>query len=319
MQSLRSPFTTLVGLFALSMMTGMLRAAEPLVLPLWPDGTPGVGSDAEEKVTGPTGDKPDRFISNVRHPTLTVYLPQKDHASGAAVVICPGGGYSGVAIDKEGHDVARWLNTLGIAGVVLKYRMPHPDESHGQKPWPLQDAQRAIRTVRSRASEWNIDPKKVGIMGFSAGGHLASTVGTHFDAGNPDAKDPIDRPGSRPDFMILCYPVVTLKSDWAHTGSRDNLLGKNADDKLRAEYSAELNVTPETPPTFIVHTKDDPVKVRNSIALKEAMDKAGVPCRLELYDKGGHGYGLGVNGGEVATWPQRCAEWLKDRKLANAS
>ena len=156
-------------------------------------------------------------------------------------------------------------------------------------------------------------------MGFSAGGHLASTAGTHFDAGQPEAKDPIDRPSCRPDFMILCYPVVALKSDWAHTGSHDNLLGKNADDKLRAEYSAELNVTPQTPPTFVVHTKDDPVKVRNSIALKEAMDKAGVPCRLELYEKGGHGYGLGVNGGEVATWPRRCAEWLREQKLANAS
>ncbi|MGE5608916.1 MAG: alpha/beta hydrolase [Bacillota bacterium] len=289
-------------------------AAEPLVLPLWPHQDPTTSQD-KEKITDLTPGKVDRFISNVTVPTLTVYMPSEDKATGAAVVICPGGAYVGVAIDREGHDVARWLNSIGVAGVILKYRMPHPELSANEKPWPLQDAQRAIRLVRSNAQKWHLDPKRVGIMGFSAGGHLASTAGTHFDAGKPDASDPVERLSCRPDFMILGYPVVTFKKPIAHEGSRNALIGKDADEKLVEEYSNELQVTPQTPPTFMVHAKDDGVKVENSLQFRDALQKANVPCRLELYEKGGHGYGLGMNGGEVATWPARCAQWLKEQKL----
>ncbi|HEX2971082.1 MAG TPA: alpha/beta hydrolase [Tepidisphaeraceae bacterium] len=289
-------------------------SAEPQVLPLWPEGKL-AQAQGQEKVSDLTPGKVDRFVTNVWVPTLTVYLPPEDKATGAAVVICPGGAYVGVAMDREGHNVARWLNSIGVAGVVLKYRMPHPELSAGEKPWPLQDAQRAIRTVRERAKDWKLDPKRVGIMGFSAGGHLASTAGTHFEEGKADASDPVERWSCRPDFMILVYPVVTFKSPLAHEGSRVNLLGKEADEKLVAEYSNELQVTPRTPATFLIHAKDDGVKVENSLQFRDALVKAGVPCRLELYEKGGHGYGLGMNGGEVATWPSRCAEWLKGQKL----
>jgi acetyl esterase/lipase len=289
------------------------RPDDPPVLPVWPKRDPGTLAEGEKvKEIG----KDSRFISNVKWPTMTVYLPEAGKATGAAVVICPGGGYGGVAIDLEGRDVARWLNTLGIAGVVLKYRMPRPAESKGELPYPLQDAQRAIRTVRARAAEWKVDPAKVGIMGFSAGGHLASTAATHFDAGRADAEDPLDRPGCRPDFAILVYPVISLVEPWTHGGSRDALLGRGAERALLEKYSNELQVTAQTPPTFLIHAKDDPVKVDHSLAFAEALKKAGVPHRLQLYDKGGHGYGLGVRGGDVAQWPARCAEWMKELNLA---
>jgi acetyl esterase/lipase len=194
---------------------------------------------------------------------------------------------------------------------VLKYRLPRPELSEGQTPWPMQDAWRAIRIVRTNASQWNIDPTRVGIMGFSAGGHLAALTGVHFDAGRPDAPDPIDRASSRPDFLILGYPVITFSGSVAHKGSRANLLGKTADPKLFDYYSAELQVTPQTPPAFVVQAKDDPIKVENAILFHDAMTHANIPCELQLYDKGRHGFGLGVHGGEVASWPSRCEEWLK--------
>ncbi len=293
-------------------------AAEPLVLPVWPDRDAGTLASEEQVKDIPKGvlnkDLPNRFISNVKWPTMTVHLPEPEKASGAAVVICPGGGYGGVAIDLEGHDVARWLNTLGVAGLVLKYRMPRPAESKDALPYPLQDAQRAIRTCRARAAVWRIDPAKVGILGFSAGGHLASTAATHHDAGKPGAADPVERQGCRPDFAILVYPVVSLVEPFTHAGSRNNLLGKDADRARLETYSNELQVDAQTPPTFLVHAKDDPVKVENSQAFAKALEKAGVPHVLQLYDKGGHGFGLGVHGGDVAQWPARCAEWMKALK-----
>lgn len=294
----------LIVLIAFLGLSAAVVADEPAAVPVWP-----------EKVKDLTPGQLDRFISDVRSPTIQVYLPPADKSTGAAVVICPGGGYSGVAIDREGHDVARWLNTIGVAGIVLKYRMPRPAESVGEVPWPLQDARQAIRIARHNAAEWKLDPKRIGIMGFSAGGHLASTVGTHIDEGNPKATDPLAKLSARPDFMILIYPVISFRDEVGHTGSRNNLLGKSPDTKLIEEYSNELRVTPQTPPTFGVHAKDDGVKIANSILFQEALKKHGVPGQLEIYEKGGHGYGLGRNGGEVATWPGRCAEWMKAQGL----
>jgi len=302
------------SIFGVVLLCGIcaVTRAEPMAAPLWPDKKP---DENGEKVRELTKGKVDRFISNVTVPVLYVHLPPADKANGAAVVICPGGAYVGVAIDREGHDVARWLNSIGVAGIVLKYRMPNPAATGEQIPWPLQDAQRAIRLVRQRAAEWKIDPNRVGIMGFSAGGHLASTAGTHFDAGKADAQDPIEQQSCRPDFIILGYPVITFNPPIAHTGSRDNLLGKNADATLIEKYSNELQVTAQTPPAFLVHARDDGVNVENSIQFAEAMKKAGVPCELQLYDKGGHGYGLGMNGGEVAGWPAQCEKWMRSMKL----
>ena len=290
------------------------RAAEAFVMPVWPGRDPGQG-EAEEKVTERGKDKPDRSIVNVRWPTLTVYLADEAKANGAAVVICPGGGYYSLAIDKEGHDVAHWLNSIGVAGIVLKYRAPHPELSKDELPWPLQDCQQTMRLVRAHAKEWKLDPKRFGIVGFSAGGHLASSAATHFDLGNPDAPDAIGKLSCRPDFMILVYPVVTLKLPYVNLGSRNNLLGKVPDPVLVERYSNDLHVTPQTPPTFLVHAKDDGVKIENSIQFYEALKKAGVPCEFVPLETGGHGFGLGIHGGEAARWPARCAEWLATQKV----
>jgi acetyl esterase/lipase len=262
---------------------------------LWPKGAPGaIGAE-------------DKDI-----PTVTVYLPPDEKANGAAVVICPGGGYGALAMDHEGHQVARWLNSLGVAGVILKYRHA-PRYRH---PAPLQDAQRALRYTRAHAKEWKIDPKRVGILGFSAGGHLASTAGTHFDAGKEDAPDPIDRLSCRPDFLVLVYPVITFVGPYAHKGSRNNLLGKDAVDKLVESLCNDKQVTAQTPPTFLVHTTEDAgVPPENSILFYQACRKAKVPAEMHIYEKGKHGLGLGQPGSAFASWPDRCAAWLQARKI----
>jgi acetyl esterase/lipase len=256
---------------------------------LWPGGAPGAQGNTPEDI-----------------PTLTPYLPPKEKATGAAVVICPGGGYQHLA-DHEGRPVAEWLNTLGVAAFVLKYRLG-PRYQH---PAMLQDAARALRTVRARASEWGVDPKRIGILGFSAGGHLASTLGTHFDAGNASASDPIERVSSRPDLLILIYPVITMR-ELTHAGSKRNLLGAQPTPELVALLSNEEHVTKETPPTFLVHTANDPaVPVENSMMFASALRRAGVPFELHVYERGPHGFGLGGNDPVLSTWPARCADWLR--------
>jgi acetyl esterase/lipase len=288
----------------------------PLVMSLYsPSVQPAVNlSPATDGLSAPAvGAKP-RWIVSVPQPGMAVYLPPRDRRTGAAVVICPGGGYAGLSIDPEGHEVAKWLTSQGIAGIVLEYRLPNAAQ-HGDV-WPLDDAQRAIRLVRSHAGQWGIDPKRVGIMGFSAGGHVAACTGTHCDNGTPRAQDPIERESSRPNFMVLVYPVITMTNETAcHRGCRNYLLGATPDPKLEAFYSAELQVTAQTPPAFIVQARDDVVKVQNSILFADAMKKAGAPFDLELYDKGGHGFGLGTHGGEVATWPTRWLDWMKRQSL----
>ncbi len=262
-------------------------SSAPIVL--WPEGAPGaVGHDP------------------VDIPTLTPYLPPKEKATRAAIVVCPGGGYGHLA-DHEGGPVAEWLNSIGVAAFVLKYRLG-PRYHH---PAPLQDAARAIRTLRARAAEWNLDPERIGILGFSAGGHLASTLGTHFDSGSAEAPDPIERVSSRPNLMILIYPVITMR-DHAHAGSKKNLLGPEPASELVALLSNEEHVTRETPPTFLVHTMTDPaVPVENSLSFAMALRKAGVPFEFHLYERGPHGFGLGKKDPILASWPDRCADWLR--------
>jgi acetyl esterase/lipase len=248
-------------------------------------------------------------------PTLTVFLPDASLATGAAFVICPGGGYGGLA-NHEGEHYARFLNEHGVAGFVLKYRLGSAGYRH---PVMLQDAARALRTVRARAAEWELDPKRIGIIGSSAGGHLASTLLTHFDAGKPDADDPIERQNSRPDLGILCYPVISMVN-FPHKGSVKNLLGDNPSPELLKELSNELHVTKDTPPCFIWHTDEDKgVLVENSLMFADALRKAGVPFALHIYEKGPHGLGLGSHQyglGDRHPWTGECILWLKEHGWA---
>ncbi|MFN0053715.1 MAG: family 16 glycoside hydrolase [Planctomycetales bacterium] len=271
------------------------NAAEPQVELLWPQGAPGAAG-AEDR------DKP----------SLTIWKPAADKANGCAVVICPGGGYGHLAVDHEGKQVAEWLNSLGVTACMLKYRLA----PHYKHPAPLHDAQRALRTVRARGKEWGVDPQRVGILGFSAGGHLASTAATHFDEGAADASDLIDRHSARPSFAVLCYPVISFTTPYTHVGSRNNLLGKDADQKLMESLSNELQVTDKTPPTFLFHTGEDTgVPPENSILFYMALRKAKVPAELHIYEKGGHGLGLAAKEPGLSTWPGRCADWMAGRGL----
>ena len=247
-------------------------------------------------------------------PGVYLYLPKKPN--GATVVVCPGGGYGGLAMDHEGKQIGNWLNSHGITGVILKYRLG----SKYNHPIPLGDAQRALRYVRANAEKLNIDPKRVGILGFSAGGHLASTAGTYFDLGMKDATDPIDQQSSRPDFMVLMYPVITLTGPFAHVGSRNNLLGKNPDAKLVESLCNDTQVTKNTPPTFLVHTSEDGgVRPENSVMFYLALKKNNVPAELHIYEKGNHGLGLGPKNLPYSSWPDRCIAWLDSRGLLNAA
>jgi acetyl esterase/lipase len=281
-----------LGVFLLGSLC--LLAQSPKAILLWPDGAPGAKGDA-----------------NIDKPDLTLYIASQNKVP-TGVIVCPGGGYAHLAMSYEGTDIAKWLNTMGISGFVLKYRLG-PKYHH---PVELEDAQRAIRYVRAHAAEFGIDPHRIGIWGFSAGGHLASSAGTHFDSGTPNSLDPIDRESSRPDFMILSYPVITFEEPYAHRGSRDALLGPNPDPALIELLSNEEHVTKDTPPTFLFHTSDDPVvPVQNSINFYLALRRAGVPAEIHIYEHGRHGVGLAQDMPELSTWPTLLANWLKLRGL----
>ena len=263
------------------------------------------------------GDAPGALGTNDRDiPTLTLFLPDPAKATGAAMVVCPGGGYEHLA-PHEGATYAIWLTNQGIAAFVLKYRLGSAGYRH---PVELEDAARAVRQVRFHAKEWKVDPKRVGIIGSSAGGHLASTVMTHFDAGNPGDADPVEHESCRPDFAVLVYPVITMEAGLAHKGSRDNLLGKNPSPELVALLSNELHVTKDTPPCFIFHGYEDTtVPVENSLNFAAAMRRAGVPCELHVYEKGKHGIGLGspsYTPERFHPWVRDCELWLKARGYA---
>jgi acetyl esterase/lipase len=261
----------------------------------------------QEKVD--SGSRPGYYtLSKVSRPTLTVFLPPQGKGNGTAVVVCPGGGYTHLAMAHEGMEVARLLNEMGIAAFVLKYRLPSDETMIDKTIGPLQDAQRAIQLVRQRAAEWAIKPEKIGIMGFSAGGHLASTAGTHFGKAIIDNKDNISL---RPDFMILLYPVISFSDSTGHTGSRNALIGTNPKASLIQEYSNELQVTTQTPPTFIVHAEDDKtVQVANSLHFYESLLHNKVPAELHIYPKGGHGFGL-HNPTTKDQWADRMSNWMQ--------
>lgn len=279
-------------------------------MPLWPTGKVPNYKKGDEKEIRDTGEI--IKISKVQTPDMTVYLPTRRSATGQAVVICPGGGYSLLAYNWEGSDVARFLNAKGIAAVVLKYRLPDTKSNVLPHLSPLADAKRAIRLVKANADKWNIKRTKVGIMGFSAGGHLASTLGTHFDSGDPTSADSVERLSSRPDFMVLVYPVISLSKPIMHSGSRNRLIGEKPDSLLALFYSNELQVTKETPPTFLVHATDDKtVPVENSLLFYGALKDKGISAEMHIYPKGGHGFGLGLGRGAVEGWAQLCIDWLR--------
>jgi acetyl esterase/lipase len=262
---------------------------------LWPDGAPLVTSDQDTTV-----------------PFMTLYPAPARTAARTAVVVCPGGGYLALAMDHEGVKVAEWLNSLGVTAFVLKYRVGTRDGRKNKYPVPFMDATRAVRTVRARSKEWGVDPERIGIMGFSAGGHLASTVGTHFDGGKSGSPDAVERSGSRPNFMILVYPVISFRTEYVHRGSRKSLLGENADPALVESLSNETQVTSMTPPTFLIATDEDrSVPAENSILFYLALRKAGVPAELHVYRQGSHGFGMTSKDAVLATWVDRCRDWMK--------
>ncbi len=291
----------LIIAMALLATTFQASAQQPSAVPLWPVAAPSALGTADKDI-----------------PTLTPYLATPATATGASVVICPGGGYGGLA-DHEGRDYALWLNTQGIAGFVLKYRLGTAGYRH---PVMLGDAARAVRLVRARAAAWHLDTKRVGIMGSSAGGHLASTLLTHFDAGNASSSDIVERQSSRPDLGILCYAVISMGPN-THAGSRDNLLGTGPSAELVKLLSNELQVTPQTPPCFLWHTwEDGAVKVENTLDFAMALRRAGVRFDLHIYEKGGHGLGLGgppLEPAKCHDWTRDCSSWLKVEGFARKS
>lgn len=278
-------------------------------MPLYPEGEIPNYNDTGEKEKVESTDA--LRISYVQIPDINVFLPAKKHANGKAVVICPGGGYGLLAYDWEGTDIAKWLNSKGIAAIVLKYRLPDAKSNVVPHKSPLMDAKRAMKMVRFNASEWNIDTHQVGIMGFSAGGHLASTLSTRFDYGNSDHPDPAEKLSSRPDFSILVYPVISSNSAIWHQGSFYALLGDDPDQELLHYYSNEKHVHDGTPPTILIHSADDRgVPYQNSSVYFEALQEKGIPAELHIYPYGGHGYSLALGMGHLSGWPDRVIEWI---------
>jgi acetyl esterase/lipase len=298
----------LFTLFIIVAFQTILMAQE--AIPLYPTGAIPNWKNGGEKEKRETTDI--LRISLVQVPDIAVYLPAKRNATGQAVVICPGGGYSILAYEWEGVEVAKLLNSKGIAAFVLKYRLPDPKSSTTLHLSPLTDAKRAMRMVRANAARWNIQRDRIGIMGFSAGGHLASTVLTQFDEGNRGSGDSIEQQSSRPDFGVLVYPVISMTKPIMHQGSRNRLIGNNPDPELATRYSTELQVKKETPPTFLVHAMDDNgVPMENSLLFYQAMKDKGVPGELHVYPSGGHGFGLAVGKGNLENWTTLCVDWIR--------
>ncbi|MET3028705.1 alpha/beta hydrolase [Flavobacterium sp. UW10123] len=292
-------FLLFSGLFSMN--------AQNQVIPLWdkiPDEIK--AADYKEKEVIKNGRM--ESTSQVSLPTLSIFIPKEAKPNQTAVVICPGGGYTHLAFEKEGTKVAEWFNSLGIAVFVLKYRMPTDLTMKNKNVGPLQDAQEAIRYVRQNASKWNIDPNKIGILGFSAGGHLASTASTHYD---DIVYESAYKVSARPDFSLLIYPVISMENEITHKGSQTNLLGNNPSKQLIESFSNEKKVTSKTPPTFLIHATDDTVVIpENSINYYLALKKNGVSAELHIYEKGGHGFGLGIDD-TSKYWTRDCEEWLK--------
>jgi acetyl esterase/lipase len=301
MPPVRIPLKAFAGPLALAaLLTAQLRAADPAIIVLWPEGVPGFRADSP-----PEKDTPDGHVSSVQHPTLTVCPPEA--GNGTAVIVCPGGSYANLSFDHEGFVPAHWLNRLGVTAFILKYRL----KEYGQ-PAPLRDILRAIRTVRSRAAEFGVKADRIGVLGFSAGGHLGASAGTLFDAPEGRTGAALDAVSGRPDFMMLIYPVITMEDPYVHLHSRSDLLGDHPSEDLAKRWSLELQVTKDCPPAFIVASEGDKtVPVENSLGFFEAMRRAGVPAELHVYPKGEHGFGLRPGNGTTSDWPARAEDWMR--------
>jgi acetyl esterase/lipase len=287
-------------------------SAQVQVIDVWNGKVPGSNqSDEFKQHVDTTAGWVDKH--SIVKPDLYFYPAPAEKATGTAVIICPGGGYAGLAIRHEGLQVAQWFNSFGVTAFVLTYRLPDDAIMENKSIGPMQDGQKAIRIVRRHAKEWGINPNKIGIMGFSAGGHLASTLSTHF---NEKVYEPEDSTSARPDFSLLIYPVISMDSTITHWGSRVNLLGNAPSPELVRHFSSELQVNEQTPPAFLVQSMDDnAVPVQNSIVYALALRKYKIPSELHLYQSGGHGYGLSQWAGTQSAWPEACCKWLETRRL----
>ncbi len=295
----------IVGFYSMSF-------AQTFIMPLWPDKIPNYTETNEFELRDTTDVM---RITNVKKPDIAVFLPSKRSETGQAVVICPGGGYQRLAYEWAGTDVAKWLNSKGIVAVLLKYRLPGSKSNIIRYKSPLFDAERAIRLTRYHAKGWNIDKVKIGIMGSSAGGHVASTLLTRFGTEKSGVDDDVEKISSRPDFAILLYPVITFTYPYCNEISRESLIGKNPDSSLVEYYSNELHVRDDTPPTFIVHATDDKtVPVENSLLFYEALKQKNIPVEMHIYAKGGHGFSLAIGKEYLQTWTDRCIDWLRSLK-----
>ena len=293
----------LISIFILT----QVGLSQDLIIPIWPNDVPDAIED-KDYIEFLDTDRPHR-IRNVSLPTLSLYLPDEMKRCSTAVIICPGGGYRRLAFDHEGFLVAEWLNQQGAAGFLLKYRLPSDRIMKDKSIGPLQDVQQAIRTVRRRSIEWDIDPQKIGVMGFSAGGHLAASASTLF---NLPVYTPADSISVRPDFSILIYPVISFRNDITHMGSRTNLIGENPSPQQIHLFSADEQVTVYTPPAFLVHAIDDgSVPVENSLRYMAALRSCDVPCEVHLYESGGHGFGIMGRGGSERGWTDALKGWMQ--------
>lgn len=301
-------FKLIIFICLLILTNPLLWSQESEIIKLWEETIPGsiYNANYKEKKKG-------SHISNVSDPTLTVFKPTKGMSNNTSVIICPGGGYRVLSFDHEGYKVANWLNELGITAFILKYRLPSDSIMQNKSIGPLQDAQKAMRFVRRNAKKWNLDPNKIGILGFSAGGHLASTLSTHF---NDSVYTPSDSISTRPDFSILIYPVISMKASITHQGSKNNLLVKSPNEELVKYFSNELMVTPKTPPAFLVHAVDDKaVPIENSINYLLSLKKYNIPVELHLYQNGGHGFGIKPSIDTQSSWTKACKLWLQMNKF----
>lgn len=299
----------MIRLLSVALFSGLMSYAQDTIMPIWSGEIPNRIASSEIELV----EKGDILkISKVQIPALEVYLPAKANSNGQAVLIFPGGGYHILAYDWEGTDIAKYLNSKGIAGIVVKYRLPTSESVTDPHNVPLIDAQRAIRMVRYNADKWNLDAGKIGIMGFSAGGHLASTLGTHFQEEVYPRREPLDMLSARPDFMILVYPVITFTKTTVHQGSRVALLGAQPGEDLVRHFSNELQVTKDTPPAILIHAADDQaVPAENSILFFQALQSQGVPAALHIYPEGGHGFSLSPKDPYLRGWTERVTEWLE--------
>lgn len=285
----------------LALMASPARAAEAQVITLWPEGVPA------QPMNNAVLHAPANRVSHVKNPTLTYYPAPAGESCATAVIVCPGGGYGWLSMKNEGSTPAHWLNSLGVAAFVLKYRL-----GDWGAPAPLRDVLRAVRLVRSRAAGYGIRADRIGVMGFSAGGHVAACAGTLYNSPEGRTGAALDSVSARPDFLVLCYPVITMRKPYVHLGSRENLLGPHPSRKLVDFYSTELHVTRHTPPTFLVAaTPDQTVPVENSVMFYEALLHAGVPAELHLFERGFHGFGLRPGLGPISGWPGLCEQWLR--------